>query len=258
MGTVFMIDIRHPGDWRQAVDGVVAWLHHVDALFSTYRSDSDVSRIRRGELRVPDAHPLVAEVLDLCARAQDATDGWFTAQRDGGVDPTGLVKGWAIERATDLLRDLGVTHCAVNGGGDMQLVGEAAPGRAWSVGIADPFDRRRVLTTVHGRDIAVATSGAAERGLHIVDPFTGRPADAVLAATVIGPSLTHADVLATAAVAMGEWATAWLDRLDDYDALLVMPDGDVRSTSGWRHRTRGPQPAPGDVPLTTATAVARN
>ena len=233
MGTVFTIDIRDPGDWAGAVDAVVRWLHAVDATFSTYRDDSDISRIRRGELSVEDADPHVAEVLGLCVEAQRTTGGWFSAQPDGRLDPTGLVKGWAIEQASQLLRRLGSDNHAVNGGGDMQLAGEAAPGRPWSVGIVDPTDRNHVLTTVHGRDVAVATSGVSERGAHIVDPFTRRPALGLQSATVLGPSLTDADSYATATCAMGPRALAWLESLQDYDALLVTPEGGQLTTSGW-------------------------
>lgn len=233
MGTAFTIDIRDPGEWDSAVQTVVAWLHFVDATFSTYRADSDISRIRRGELRVVDADPMVAEVLDRCARAQRATDGWFTSMPDGRLDPTGLVKGWSIERASDLLTVYGAINHAVNGGGDMQLVGEAAPGLPWTVGISDPRDRTRVLSTVAGRDLAVATSGVGERGTHIVDPFTGRPATALASVTVVGPRLTEVDTYATAACAMGMSAIGWCESLEGYEALVVDADGGAHTTSGW-------------------------
>ncbi|HVV20150.1 MAG TPA: FAD:protein FMN transferase, partial [Pseudonocardiaceae bacterium] len=159
MGTVFSIDIRDPGRWPHAIRDVVGWLHRVDATFSTYRPDSDISRIRRGELAVADADPLVGQVLDLCARVRSATGGYFSEFFGGLVDPTGLVKGWAIERAGVLLRARGSGAHAVNGGGDIQAAGEATPGRPWRVGITDPLDRTRVVTVVAGRDFAVATSG---------------------------------------------------------------------------------------------------
>lgn len=233
MGTVFTIDIRDPGDWSDAISAVVRWLHFVDATFSTFRVDSDISRIRRGELRIDDADPHIVDVLELCAQAQRVTDGYFTAQPDGWLDPTGLVKGWSIERASLLLRRLGSDNHAVNGGGDMQLAGETEPGRPWAVGIADPAERSRVLARLTGSDLAVATSGVAERGAHIVDPFTRRPAVGLSSATVIGPSLTDADAFATAACAMGSGAVGWLESVRDYDALLVTPAGERLTTSGW-------------------------
>jgi thiamine biosynthesis lipoprotein len=236
MGTVFTVDIRDPGDWTDALADVVRWLHFVDATFSTYRADSAISRIGRGELRVADADPYVAEVLELCVRAQQVTDGYFTSVLRGRLDPTGLVKGWAIERASALLREHGSANHAVNGGGDMQLAGEASPGRPWTVGIADPHNPAQTLSTVNGRDLAVATSGVAERGTHIVDPFTGRPAEALASATVVGASLTDVDAYATAACAMGPRALRWLESVSGMEGLLVASDGSMEVTCGWPGR----------------------
>jgi thiamine biosynthesis lipoprotein len=233
MGTAFTIDIRDRGDWTAAIADVVAWLHLVDRIFSTYRADSEISRIGRGELRVADADPLVAEVLDRCAVAQRETGGYFSSMPAGRLDPTGLVKGWSIERASDLLTAAGATNHAVNGGGDMQLAGEPSPGQPWTVGISNPADRTRVLSTVSGRDLAVATSGLGERGAHIVNPFTGRAAESVASATVVGPRLTEVDTYATAAVVMGPSAVGWVESLDGYEALVVDTAGAVRTTSGW-------------------------
>lgn len=238
MGTVFSIDIRDSdirenGNWRAAIDDVVAWLHRVDAVFSTYRPDSDISRMRRGELSRAGADPLVAEVLDRCERIRVETAGYFSAYRDGRVDPTGLVKGWAIEQASCRLRSWGSANHAVNGGGDMQLAGEAAPGQPWRVGISDPLRRTRVLTVVAGRDIAVASSGTAERGAHILDPHTGRPAVALAGVTVVGTSLTLVDAYATAAFARGVGARDWVEELPGHEALVVDANGRLSSTTGF-------------------------
>ncbi len=233
MGTVFTIDIRDPGSWDKAIADTVAWLHRVDAVFSTYKADSDVSRIRRGDLAVEDADPDVASVLALCAAVETETGGYFTTLRGGGLDPTGLVKGWAVERASRLLHDRGSHNHAVNGGGDIQVAGEARPHQGWTVGISDPLDRTRVLSTVTGRDFAIATSGSAERGAHIVDPFTAAPADGLAGVTIVGPSLTRVDAYATAAFAMGPCALHWIETLPDHDALLLFPDGTTSSTTGF-------------------------
>lgn len=236
MGTAFTIDIRDSGRWDQAIAEVVRWLHRVDAVFSTYRLDSDIARIRRGELRVVDADPQVAAVLELCAKVQTSTGGYFTAMPNGQLDPTGLVKGWAIERASELLREYGSANHAVNGGGDLQLAGEAALGHPWRVGIADPRDRSRVLSVLAGRDFAVATSGTSERGSHLIDPFTRRAATSLASATVAGPSLTYADAYATAAFVMGPDALRWVRTVEQYEALLVTDDGTLHSSSGWTAR----------------------
>ena len=231
MGTVFTIDIRDDGGWVTAVGAVVAWLHRADMLFSTYRPDSDISRIRRGELAAADADPCVRDVLGLCDQLREETGGYFTAYwRGAAPDPTGLVKGWAIERASRLLRERGSRNHAVNGGGDMQLAGESAPGQPWRVGIADPFDRTRILAVVTGRDIAVATSGVAERGAHIVDPRTGTPATTLASVTITGRSLTRADAYATAAFAMGAHALPWVEHLPGHEGLIVASDGTTAAT----------------------------
>ncbi|MCW2525314.1 MAG: thiamine biosynthesis lipoprotein [Pseudonocardiales bacterium] len=233
MGTAFTIDIRDDGAWDDAFSDVVAWLHHVDGVFSTYQPDSDISRIQRRELRATDAHPDVLTVLELCAQVQATTEGCFTAMPGGKIDPSGLVKGWAVEEASTLLRRHGSSNHAVNGGGDLQLAGGSAPDLPWRVGITDPHDRSRVLAVVTGRDFAVATSGISERGSHIVDPSTGRAPTGRASATVPGPSLTYADAYATAAFVLGPHAIDWIRTVDGYHAMLVTADGAISASSGW-------------------------
>ena len=227
MGTVFSFAIADPGAWQAALDEAVAWLHRVDATFSTYRDDSAISRLRRGEHVVD---PLVSEVLSLCDHYERWTDGAFTAHLPGGLDPSGLVKGWAVERASGILRAHGSRNHAVNGGGDVQLAGEPSPGRPWRIGVTDPLDRSRLLTTVEGRDLAVATSGTAERGAHLVDPRTGGPALGLASVTVTGPSLTEADVAATAAFVLGDAGLEWLAG-KGLGGIVVGLDGAVRRWS---------------------------
>jgi FAD:protein FMN transferase len=224
MGTVFSIDVRAPGVDGAAVARVVEFLHWVDETFSTYRPESAVSRLRRGEVALRDCPPEVAEVLDRCRELSVETDGYFDCRAGGVLDPSGFVKGWAIERASDLLAVAGsVNHC-VNGGGDVQCTGQPAPGRPWRVGIADPSDPRRLVATVTGDRLAVATSGTAQRGAHIVDPRTGATPTAFRSVTVVGTSLALVDAYATAAFAAGADAPRWL-RGRGLRALLVDADG---------------------------------
>jgi thiamine biosynthesis lipoprotein len=232
MGTVVSFDLHDPVSASTLADAQ-GWLDEVDAVFSTYRTDSDISRLDRGETRLTDCDPRVATVLELCARATAVTDGYFSATADGHLDPSGLVKGWAVERASDLLSNAGSRRHVVNGGGDIQTVGRSASKQPWRVGIADPFDRNRVLATVGVIDLAVATSGIAERGHHVIDPRTGRPAGHFASVTVICPRLTDADILATAAMARGPNALDWLEALPGVSALLVTAGGEVASTPGW-------------------------
>jgi thiamine biosynthesis lipoprotein len=229
MGTVFSFDIRSPGVAGEALDDVIAWLHHIDRTFSTYRGDSDINRFRRGEVELRDCAPDVAVVLARCAELTDETDGYFDCRPDGVLDPSGYVKGWAIERASDMLGAAGSVNHSITGGGDVQCTGHAGADRPWVVGIADPLRPRRVIATVSGSELAVATSGTAERGRHITDPHTGVRPEALASVTVVGRRLADVDAYATAAFAMGELANAWLTARD-LSALLVDPAGGVVNT----------------------------
>jgi thiamine biosynthesis lipoprotein len=234
MGTVFSFDIRSAPTppVTDALAEAVAWLHHVDAVFSTYRPDSQISRLGRGELTVGRCVPEVAEVLGLCRETADATGGAFTCTPGGRLDPSALVKGWAIERASRILLHAGAFDHCVNGGGDIQAQGEAAPGVPWRFGIAHPLHPGALALVVSGRDLAVATSGTAERGRHIIDPRNGRPATALASLTLVGRHLTEVDALATAAFAMGNEARQWMRTRPDLEAFAITPDGRGWSTPG--------------------------
>lgn len=234
MGTVFSLDIRADNLDPVVVDAVTNDLHWVDEVFSTYRPDSQISRLAGGVLRVEDCAPEVGHVLDLCADYARRTNGYFTATPGGRLDPSGLVKGWAIARASALLTANGLSRHAVNGGGDVQTVGAPEPGRCWRIGVTDPFQPGTLATVVSGIGIAVATSGSAERGGHIVNPFTGQPATEIASATVVGADIVSVDVFATAAVAMGTAARDWLQTLPGYAGYLVNADGEHWATESFR------------------------
>ncbi|MED7825478.1 FAD:protein FMN transferase [Streptomyces chiangmaiensis] len=239
MGTVVSFDVRggEPEAVRTALEEAIAGLHRVDEVFSTYREDSQVSRLARGEVTVEQCDPEVAEVLALGAEAERLSNGWFSTRYEGRIDPTGIVKGWAVERAARHLAATGAEGVSVNGGGDVQMYGMPGPHRPWRVGIADPLfpgGLAAVVSAAGARELAVATSGTAERGAHIVDPRTGRSAVTdLVAVTVVGPRLTWADAWATAAFAMGSrQAPAWLESLPDVEALLITTGSEVRCTGG--------------------------
>jgi thiamine biosynthesis lipoprotein len=210
MGTVFSFDIRAPGVPQPALDAVIAWLHESDATFSTYRHDSWINRLDRGEVELGDCPDVVREVLTACEGLRRDTDGVFDHSATGRLDPSGYVKGWAIERASDMLEAAGSRNHCVNGGGDVQCVGRPTPGRDWRVGIVHPLRPDHTVATSSGQRIAVATSGTAERGLHIVDPFTGRAVDAWASVSVVGSRISFVDTMATAAAAVGTDAAQWL------------------------------------------------
>lgn len=238
MGMPISVHIRGPrprgSDVVDAVSQVFADLRQVDRLFSTYRSDSEVSRFNAGTLALADVHPLVREVRDLAVIARARTDGLFDVDlpaRGGSTfDPSGLVKGWAAERAASALAQLAGHDFCLNAGGDV-VVGCASPDAApWQIGIQDPRDGGTLLGVVQRRSGAVATSGTAARGAHLIDPRDGSRPAALLSVSIVGPSLTWADVLATAAFVRGADAVDWLRGQLGYAALVVHADGRVQRT----------------------------
>ena len=209
---------------------VFAWLRWVDATFSTYRTDSEISRLDRGEL--DDPHPLVREVLARCEQLRVETGGWFDVRATGRLDPSGYVKGWAVERAAAFGRD----RFLIDAGGDVLLRG------SWRVGIRHPHARDALAAAITLADCAVATSGAYERGPHVLDPFSGRPATGLSSVTVIGRDLGTADAYATAAFAAGDprWAA-------DLAVMCICGDR-VLTTRAWprsgTRQTRRPSRRP--------------
>ena len=234
MGMPIGIDVRGPG---VDIEAAFAWLSQVDATFSTYRADSAISRLDRGVIGLADCPPEVDEVLSRCLALERRTRGFFSVRPAGRLDPSGLVKGWAVDGAAARLAAAGATSFCINAGGDVVARGRPAPGRRWRIGIRHPGDLGHVAAVLAVEDLAVATSGEYERGAHILDPHTGRPPSGLLSVTVVGPDLATADAYATAAFAMGADGPEWTATLDGYDALCITSDGRVLTTPGVaRHR----------------------
>ncbi len=229
MGTVFSIDVRAPGVPEQVLVDALGWLHQMDATFSTYRENSWISRLDRGEVDLVDCPAVVREVLAACERLRADTAGTFDHYTTGRLDPSGYVKGWAIEQFSDRLEAAGSTNHCINGGGDVQCVGRPTPDREWRVGIAHPLRATQTVATVSGQRVAVATSGVAERGEHIIDPFTRRAVDEWASVSVVGVRIAAVDAAATAAVAAGRDAVAWLSERQ-LSAVLVDRAGAVTTT----------------------------
>jgi thiamine biosynthesis lipoprotein len=223
MGTAIGLDLREPWVGGSAVDAFFGWLRSVDTRFSTYREDSLVSRLRRGEISAEETDEDFHEVLAMCGEVERLSRGAFDIwhHSPAGIDPSGLVKGWGIDRGARMLLDAGARNFCINAGGDVLAWGEAAPGRPWQIGIRHPQLPDKMAAVVAGRDLAVATSGAYERGDHIVDPVSGRSPAGLLSVTIAGASLAYADAYATAAFAMGESGVEWMSQLAGYAGLAI-------------------------------------
>jgi thiamine biosynthesis lipoprotein len=232
MGTVVTIDVRDADFDTPAIDAAVRWLHGVDETFSTYREDSEISRLGRDEISTAACSPDVRDVLRRCEEMRVRSKGCFDIRYGEQLDPSGLVKGWSVERAATMLEAAGARNFFINAGGDVIARGAPEPGRRWRLGIRHPERADRVAAVLAISDIAVATSGLYERGDHIIDPRTRLAPRGVVSVTVAGPSLTDADAYATAAFVMGEPGAAWVAAIDGYDVLLITADGRVLSSTG--------------------------
>lgn len=236
MGLPFSIHLRRPFSdpaAERAVDALFAELRQADAVYSPYLADSELCRRERGELPAGSGDPSWPEVLALVQSARNATGGGFDADAGGRFDPSGAVKGWAAERAARHLGELDADFY-LNAGGDVLVhtAGPAGSAPPWRIGIEHPSDPQTMLAVVALTGGAVATSGTTHRGAHILDPATGAAARGVVQATVIGPTLTWSDILATAVVAGGRALPDTANWPAGYDVLLVTDEGLLAATPG--------------------------
>lgn len=199
----------------------------IDQRYGPYLASSQVRQLQQHPELSP--APELAAILADCKRYQKLTGGYFSANFAGRVDPTGYVKGWAIDQAAQLFKSHGVEHFMINAGGDILATSQTSD---WRLGIQHPLQRNEIIANLNGRHLAVATSGNYERGRHIINPLTGRPADSLLSVSVIGPDIIKADVLATALFAMG-WRRGqkFIDQQTDYVALFVTKTGQLRPST---------------------------
>lgn len=237
MGTAVSIDLADdlPAPvLADMITDVCAWLHEVDARFSTYREDSEVNRFQRRELALDELSADLRHVLDACAGLWRETEGYFDAYAAGPLDPSGYVKGWSVEVASARLAAAGSRRHFINAGGDIRMRGLSPAGGPWRVGIRHPWEADKLSWVLALTEGAVATSGTYERGDHVWNPRTGKPASGLRSVTVTGPDLARADAYATAALAMGEAGIPWLAgrAADGYESAVVTDDGRAFTSDG--------------------------
>ncbi len=239
MGMAVSIDIRDPDCPASAVHDVVTWLHHVDATFSTHDVNSPISAIGRGETSFDETTDEIREVLRLCETARSQTGGVFDAfevpaPNGTNFDPSGLVKGWSIERAAEILESSGCSNFCINAGGDIAVRGNPSAGNPWTIGIRHPeHDDRLALTIAARGTLAIATSATYERGAHIVDPRTGQATTSLASATVVGPDLTFADAYATSVFVLGIDGIDWIETRPGYEAYIITHENQTQWTNGF-------------------------
>lgn len=254
-GGAGMIDTGSAQPGQGAVELFLAGMHQDETVFSPFRETSAISQLRAGKLSLADAPPEVREVETTCRAAFEITEGRFDAWHQGWFNPTGYVKGWSVER--NFVRNLaplidcvgtgggaggtGISNTSVFGagagsivavgancGGDLRVITRPGVDWTWKTGIVNPFDNQQVIAKFELTNGAVATSGPAERGAHIVNPFTNLPALGVASATVVADTLDRADLWATTAVVAGFDDLRWLVPAHTQSGLIIASDLDAQ------------------------------
>jgi thiamine biosynthesis lipoprotein len=222
--TVEIVDSPDPEIFNRVFD----YFRQVDEKFSTYKDTSEISKINRGEISILDASLEMREVFDLCEKTKQETNGFFDIRKpDGTFDPSGLVKGWAIKNAAEILKESGVKVFYVEAGGDVQ-----AEGKVWTVGIKSPFKQEEVVKVLKVENAGVATSGTYMRGQHIYNP-KGNLDNNIVSITVIGPNIYESDRFATAAFAMGREGIMFIEKLKGFEGYMIDKAGLGTETSGF-------------------------
>jgi len=233
MGMPICVEIIGMSAPKKLFSSVYDFFSKVDARYSTYKPDSEISQINRG---LPKAQwsKQMKSVLAQCNQTKRASGGYFDITHNGQLDPSGLVKGWAIDKAADLLRSRGVKNFYIDAGGDIQVSGQNVDNQPWQVGIKNPFNQTEIIKTVAVTQEGVATSGSYIRGQHIYNPLApDRPIQELVSLTVIGPNIYEADRFATAAYAMGKKGIRFIEKLKGFEGYMVAHDKTATLTSGF-------------------------
>jgi thiamine biosynthesis lipoprotein len=234
MGMPITIEIVDTSALQRDFNDVFTLFKKIDATFSPYKITSEVSRLNRKELMPSDISPEMKEIFELAEQTKKESNGYFDVYRNGILDPSGIVKGWAIKKAADLLKGKGFKNFYVEAGGDIQVAGRSARWEDWAIGIRNPFDYAENVKIIHLSSGAVATSGTTVRGKHIYDPTSGyKAADQILSMTVVADSILNADRFATAAFAMGKKGIRFIESKKDIEGYMIDKEGIATLTTGF-------------------------
>lgn len=238
MGMPVTVEIVDGAIAEQAIRETFDYFRSVDARYSTYDEDSEISRINRG---LPESRwsGEMREIMKLCEQTKRDTDGFFDIRHGGKLDPSGLVKGWAIGQSAGRLRSTGIEDFRIDAGGDVQVSGQNGQGNPWRIGIRNPFDREQVVKVVELSNQGIATSGTAIRGQHIYDPHhPDLEITDIVSLTVIGPDVYEADRFATAAFAMSGQGIAFIESRPGLEGYMISADKNATFTSGFERYVR--------------------
>jgi thiamine biosynthesis lipoprotein len=190
------------------------------------------------EQKIPPSAEEMKEKLDLVNFKNievDQEGRVFLKKKGMAIDLGGIAKGYGVDRAFDVLRSLGYKKLIVNAGGDLR-VGGLKDNQAWSIGIQNPRESKKILTRISVSDMAVATSGDYEKFFiyegkryhHIFNPKNGFPTEGCQSVTIVTKDCITADGLATAVFVLGpEKGYSLCRKLDGVECLIVDGEGKI-------------------------------
>lgn len=232
MGMPITVEVVNKGAMKH-IESVFDYFKEIDSRYSIYKENSEISQINNGLPKAKWSFEM-NRVLDLCEQTRRDTNGYFNIAHNGRLDPSGLVKGWAIANASDMLRRKGVNNFYIEAGGDIQVGGKDSNNKPWTIGIRSPFNIDELIKTISVSTEGVATSGTYIRGQHIYNPLKpNEEITGVRSLTVIGPNIYEADRFATAAFAMGEKGIEFIRSNPDLEGYMVTSDKVATFTSGF-------------------------
>lgn len=220
---------------RQAIlDEVYAYFATIDDRFSTYKETSEISAINKHSVKADQYSDEMKEVFWLAEKTKQESLGYFDIVRHGHIDPSGIVKGYAILNASQKLLRAGFQNFFIDAGGDIQVHGKNDEGQPWTVGIRNPFQANEIVKVIQVNDQGVATSGTASRGQHIYNPHKADQAITdIVSITVIGPNIVEADRFATAAFAMGLQGIQFIEARNGLEGYMIDRQGIATMTHGF-------------------------
>lgn len=232
-----MVEIVDLNSSQEDIDKVFDYFEYVDGKFSTYKEESEISLINKGKINISEYSEDMKKVFTLSEETKQLTGGYFDIKTPRGLyDPSGLVKGWAIHNAAQILLGLGFKNFYINAGGDIQTAGFNSQNQSWKIGIRDPLKKEEIIIkiiAVSGQ--GVATSGTYIRGQHIYNPHQlDKPINEIVSLTVIGPNIYEADRFATAAFAMGRQGINFIEGLDGFEGYVIDNNGQATMTSNFK------------------------
>jgi FAD:protein FMN transferase len=234
MGMPITVEVIDPSAGPANLEQVFDYFQYVDGKFSAYKDDSEISAINRRELSLAQSSADMRTVFALAEQTRQETGGYFDIERGGRYDPSGLVKGWAIYQAAEILWAGGFENFYVDAGGDIQASGHNSQGALWRVGIRHPFNPAQIVKVLAVGHAGVATSGTYVRGRHIYRPQQpGALETDIVSLTVVGPNIYEADRFATAAFAMGRDGIQFVDSLDGFEGYMIDRAGQATLTGGF-------------------------